>query len=57
MFAEARLSDEVLGVRDEYLDGGAGKTSTTNYGSLDAYLRDGGVAPPDRRAARRAVAP
>ena len=37
-FTEARLSDEVLGVRAEYLDA-ARRTIDDNFGSLDGYLR------------------
>ena len=35
---EARLSEEVLGVRPEYLDA-AWRTIEENFGSLDGYLR------------------
>ncbi|MBV9722958.1 MAG: tyrosine-protein phosphatase, partial [Mycobacterium sp.] len=41
-FTEARLSDEVLGVREEYLDA-ARRTIDENFGSLDGYLRDADI--------------
>jgi protein-tyrosine phosphatase len=43
---EARLSDEVLGVRTEYLDA-AQRTIDDDFGSLDGYLRSAGVTEPD----------
>ncbi len=45
-FTEARLSDEVLGVRAEYL-AAARQTIDETYGSLDSYLRDAGVTESD----------
>jgi protein-tyrosine phosphatase len=45
-FTEARLSDEVLGVRAEYLDA-ARRTIDETYGSLDGYLRDAGITEAD----------
>jgi protein-tyrosine phosphatase len=45
-FTEARLSDEVLGVRAEYLDA-ARRTIDETYGSLGGYLRDAGIADAD----------
>lgn len=45
-FTEARLSDEVLGVREEYLDA-ARQTIDENYGSLDGYLRAAGISEAD----------
>jgi protein-tyrosine phosphatase len=45
-FAEARLSDEVLGVRPEYLDA-ARQTIDETFGSLDGYLRDAGITADD----------
>jgi protein-tyrosine phosphatase len=45
-FTEARLSDEVLGVREEYL-AAARQTIDETYGSLDAYLRDAGITEAD----------
>ena len=41
-FTEARLSDEVLGVRPEYL-AASWRTIDETYGSLDSYLRDAGI--------------
>ena len=43
---EARLSDEVLGVRPEYLDA-ARRTIDDNFGSLDGYFRSAGVTEVD----------
>ena len=54
LFAEARLSDEVLGVREEYLFA-ARESIDANYGSLDAYLREAGVSPEDIDALRSAL--
>jgi protein-tyrosine phosphatase len=45
-FTEARLSDEVLGVRPEYLNA-ARQTIDEAYGSLDGYLRDSGITAAD----------
>jgi protein-tyrosine phosphatase len=45
-FTEARLSDEVLGVRPEYLEA-ARQTIDETYGSLDGYLRDSGITTAD----------
>jgi protein-tyrosine phosphatase len=45
-FTEARLSDEVLGVREEYL-AAARQTIDENYGSLDGYLRSAGISEAD----------
>ena len=45
-FTEARLSDEVLGVRAEYLDA-AWRTIDETFGSLDGYLRDAGITAAD----------
>ena len=45
-FTEARLSDEVLGVRAEYLDA-ARRTIDETFGSLDTYLRDAGITAAD----------
>jgi protein-tyrosine phosphatase len=41
-FAEARLTDEVLGVREDYLDASR-RTIEENYGSLRGYLEAAGV--------------
>jgi protein-tyrosine phosphatase len=54
MFAEARLSDEVLGVREEYLAASRDSISDT-YGSLDGYLREAGVSPADVDALHAAL--
>jgi protein-tyrosine phosphatase len=53
-FTEARLSDEVLGVRAEYLDA-ARRTIDDNFGSLDGYLRDAGVTAADVARLRTAL--
>jgi protein-tyrosine phosphatase len=53
-FTEARLSDEVLGVRAEYLDA-ARRTIDENFGSLDGYLRDAGIATADVTRLRKAL--
>jgi protein-tyrosine phosphatase len=45
-FTEARLSDEVLGVREEYL-AAARQTIDAEFGSLGGYLSDAGVTEPD----------
>jgi len=45
-FNEARLSDEVLGVREEYL-AASRRTIDEKFGSLDGYLRDSGVTEAD----------
>lgn len=43
-FAEARLTDEVLGVREEYLDA-AWRVRDEKYGSLDGFLEAAEVSP------------
>jgi protein-tyrosine phosphatase len=53
-FAEARLSDEVLGVREDYLDA-ARRSVEENYGSLDGYLEVAGVTAEDVRRLRAAL--
>ena len=53
-FTEARLSDEVLGVRAEYLDA-ARKTIDDNFGSLDGYLRSAGITATDLERLRGAL--
>jgi protein-tyrosine phosphatase len=53
-FAEARLTDEVLGVREEYLEA-ARRTIDQDYGSLDGYLRAAGVTEDDVAALRAAL--
>jgi protein-tyrosine phosphatase len=45
-FSEARLSDGVLGVREEYL-AAAHQTIEEEFGSLDAYLRASGISESD----------
>ena len=45
-FTEARLSDEVLGVRAEYL-AAARRTIDDEFGSLQAYLADAGITAAD----------
>jgi protein-tyrosine phosphatase len=45
-FTEARLSDDVLGVREEYLDA-ARRTIDENFGSLDGYLRSAEITEAD----------
>lgn len=53
-FAEARLTDEVLGVREEYLV--AARTSIEeNFGGLSGYLRAAGVTPDDVARLREAL--
>jgi len=53
-FAEARLSDEVLGVRPEYL-AAARRTIDEEFGSLDGYLRDAGITAADVEQLRDAL--
>jgi protein-tyrosine phosphatase len=53
-FAEARLTDEVLGVRAEYLEA-ARRSIDEDYGSLDGYLRAAGVTEDDVAALRAAL--
>ena len=53
-FTEARLSDEVLGVREEYLDT-ARRTIDENFGSLDGYLRSAGITEADVTRLRSAL--
>lgn len=52
--AEARLTDEVLGVRPQYLDV-ARQAIDDEFGSLDAYLREAGLSPADVDALRAAI--
>ncbi len=52
--ARARLSDEILGVREEYL-AAARQAITETYGSLDGYLRTAGVSETDVAALRAAL--
>lgn len=53
-FTEARLSDEVLGVRPEYLDA-ALRSIDENYGSLTGYLRSADITETDIDRLRRAL--
>lgn len=53
-FTEARLSDEVLGVRTAYLDA-ADRSIAENFGSLDGFLQAAGVTDADLDALRRAL--
>ena len=53
-FTEARLSDGVLGVREEYL-AAARQTIDDQFGSLDGYLRDAGITKPDLERLRNAL--
>jgi protein-tyrosine phosphatase len=53
-FTEARLSDEVLGVRPEYL-AEARQTIDETYGSLAGYLRDAGITAADVDRLREAL--
>ena len=54
MFAEARLSEEVLGVREEYLVA-ARSSIDDGYGSLDGFLRSAGVSMADVDTLRAAL--
>jgi protein-tyrosine phosphatase len=51
---EARLSEEVLGVKAEYL-AAARKTIDDDFGSLDAYLRSAGITAADVHRLRDAL--
>lgn len=53
-FAEARLTDAVLGVREEYLDV-ARRTVESEFGSLTGYLEAAGVTDEDLSRLRRAL--
>lgn len=53
-FTEARLSDEVLGVREQYLDT-ARRTIDDKYGSLEGYLRSADVTDDDITRLREAL--
>jgi protein-tyrosine phosphatase len=53
-FAEARLTDGVLGVREEYLDASR-RTILSQYGSLEDYLQAAGVTPEDLARLRDAL--
>lgn len=51
MFAEARLTDEVLGVREEYLAAARSKLNEA-YGSVGGFVEAAGVTPDDLSALR-----
>jgi protein-tyrosine phosphatase len=51
---EARLSEEVLGVRAEYLDA-ARRTIDDSFGSLDGYFRSAGITTADVTRLRDAL--
>jgi len=51
---EARLSEEVLGVRAEYLDA-ARRTIDDTFGSLDGYFRSAGITPDEVDRLRSAL--
>ena len=53
-FTESRLSDDVLGVHEEYLDA-ALKTVREDYGSVQGYLSAAGVAGDDITRLRAAL--
>ena len=53
-FAEARLTDAVLGVQPEYLDA-ARRTIDENYGGLSDYLKMAGVTADDIAEVRAAL--
>jgi protein-tyrosine phosphatase len=53
-FAEARLSDDVLGVRAEYLDA-ARRAIDEKFGSLDGYLRSAEITEADVDRLRAAL--
>jgi protein-tyrosine phosphatase len=53
-FAEARLTDEVLGVREDYLDA-ARRSIEVNYGGLRGYLTAAGVTDEDVARLRTAL--
>jgi protein-tyrosine phosphatase len=53
-FTVARLSDEVLGVREEYL-ATARRTIDEHYGSLDGYLYSAGIGDADVKRLRDAL--
>ncbi|WP_343708319.1 tyrosine-protein phosphatase, partial [Mycobacterium sp.] len=51
---EARLSEEVLGVRAEYLDA-ARRTIDDTFGSLEGYFRSADITQADVRQLRDAL--
>ncbi|WP_197375835.1 tyrosine-protein phosphatase [Mycolicibacterium baixiangningiae] len=52
--AEARLTESVLGVREEYLDA-ARRTIVDEFGSVDGYLTAAGVTPDELNQLRSAL--
>jgi protein-tyrosine phosphatase len=52
--AEARLTDAVLGVREEYLDA-ARRTIDDQFGSLTGYLESADVTDEDIRRLRKVL--
>jgi protein-tyrosine phosphatase len=53
-FAEARLTDEVLGVREDYL-AAARRSIEANYGGVRGYLTAAGVTEEDVARLRAAL--
>jgi protein-tyrosine phosphatase len=53
-FMQSRLTDEVLGVREDYLST-ARRVVDESYGGLDAYLRASGVSTDDVARLRTAL--
>jgi protein-tyrosine phosphatase len=53
-FMQSRLTDEVLGVREDYLSTSR-RVVDENYGGLDAYLRASGVSTDDVARLRTAL--
>jgi len=53
-FTEARLSEDFLGVRAEYLDA-ARRTIDDNFGSLDGYFRSAQITEADVTRLRNAL--
>lgn len=53
-FVEARLTDAVLGVREEYLEASR-RSIEQNYGSLTGYLEAAGVSPEELAKLRAAL--
>lgn len=53
-FTQARLSEEVLGVRAEYLEAAYGSIEAT-FGSFDGFLRAAGVSADEQAALRSAL--
>ncbi len=53
-FTEARLADDVLGVREDYL-ASARRSIDERFGSLDGYLQSAGICDDDVRRLREAL--